>query len=57
MKKPPLSHRQFRRPGEYANEAEAMQDLSGPQESKIRLAKARIKAQKIAKRIKREGIR
>jgi len=57
LKQPPLSHRQFKKPGEYADEAEAMQGLFGPLESRLKLAKARMKAQKLAKRIKREGIR
>lgn len=53
----PLSHRTFKRAGEYADETEAMAGLSGPIEDRQRLAKARMSAQKLAKRIKREGIR
>lgn len=56
MKKPPLSHRPYRKPGEYADEAEAMIGLSGSTEDIQRGAKARMDAQKLAKRIKKEGI-
>lgn len=50
----PLSHRPFKRAHRYENIEEARRDVGGTGRVSERLAKARMDAQELAKKIKKE---